>query len=162
MAATLVQYRPTAAGPVGAETPWTGPVPETENARLDQVGPFRQDNPAASQANTLQTFGAVDAVAPTGFPAGRAGTIVGIVARSNADLTAGIATFRPALDGVVAGGATTEFAALSDLVQTQVGTFATPVAFTAGQLLGVMLSTNAGYLPVTADMSSYLLVKWAA
>lgn len=159
-----VQVTPvlTTTGMGSREGSFNGPIEETENARFEQMGPYRTDNIAASATNTVMTLGAVDAVAPVSFPAGRAGTIVGIAARSNADLSAGTATFRPSINGTVAGVAATESAILSDTVQTKVGTFTTPVAFVAGDLLGIMLTTDAGYLPVTADNSAYLLIRWAA
>ena len=165
MALLEVSLVPSAAGLVAREKVTNAPAFETENARFEQLGPFRQDNPAASQGNTLQTLVGVDAVAPTGFHAGRAGTIVGICAQSNAAITAGTATFRPAVNGVVAGAAATESAVLSSTAGFTLKTitnFANPISFAAGDLLGVMLATNAGYLPVTADHNSYLLVRWAA
>jgi hypothetical protein len=154
---------PTTLGPTGyREANFNGPVEETFYARLKQVGPFRQDNPPASQANTLQQLGAVDATAPTSFVAGAAGTIFGMVAQSNAAITAGAATFRPSLNGVVQGSATLDSVILSSAQQKAVVTLATPISFVAGDLISVMLSTNAGYLPITADHNSYLLIRWAA
>lgn len=164
MANVLVTIVTGAAGTTAREQAFNAPAIETANARLEQVGPFRQDNPAASQANTALTLGATDASAPTSFIAGRAGTIVGLVARSNADLTAGTATFRPSKGGTVQGaGAATDSAILSDLVQSKVTEFpeASFISFAAGDLIGVMLATNSAYLPVTADHAAYLLIRWS-
>jgi hypothetical protein len=165
MSTLLVETVQTSAGPASRETPTNAPAVETVNARLEQLGVFRQDNPPAAQANTAQTLNGVDAVAPAGVVAGRAGTIVGIVARSNADLTAGTATFRPSKGGVVQGtGVAADSAILSDLVQQKVTEFpaASVIPFVAGDILGIMLATSAAYAPVTADQQSWLLIRWAA
>ena len=125
------------------ETTFNSPSSETDLARAEQIGPFRQDNPPAAQAATAQTLGAADAVAPTEFIAIRGGTIIGIVARSNADLTAGTATFQGTVNGTAVGST----AVLSDTVQQKITEF-TAVAFVAGNRLGIELVTDAGYLPV--------------
>jgi len=144
-------------GGVSRESNFPGAGIESKNARLTQLGPYRQDNPPASQAATAQTLGAVDAVAPTELVAFKAGTIVGVVARSNADLTAGTATFSATKGGTIVGTS----AVLSDLVQQVVTEFATPVDFVAGDRLGIKLATSVAYAPITADMSSWLMIRWA-
>lgn len=166
MSNVLIEVVATSAGPAARERlNCNSPAVENEATRSAQLGPFRQDNTPASQAATLLTMGGVDAVAPTSIVAGFPGTIVGIVARANADLTAGTATFRPAKNGTSTGaGAATDSAILSDLVQASVVRFAPAdqVAFVAGDLLGVTLTTNGAYAPVTADNNAYLLVRWSA
>jgi hypothetical protein len=137
------------------ETAFNAPAIETVNARLEQVGPFRQDNPGAAQAATALTLMATDASAPIEIIASRAGTIVGVVARSNADLSAGTATFTASIAGALVGTA----AVLSDLVQQAISEFA-PVDFVAGARLGIKLATSAGYLPITADQSAWLMIRW--
>lgn len=154
----LVETVQTTAGPAPRELPDTGPAVETYNARVIPVGPFRQDNPPASQAATAMTYGAADAVAPTSQIAFMDGDIIGVADRSNADLTAGTATAQATINGTAVGLT----AVLSDLVQQKVTLFLTPVPFVAGDLLGVKLATNAAYAPVTADHSAQLLIRWKA
>lgn len=126
--------------------------------RVERVGVFRQDNVAAGQAGVALTLNAVDANAPTSIVAPRAGRIVGVTARSNADLTAGTAQFAATINGV----AQAEIATLSDLVQQQVKRFNTPVAFVEGDLLGVKITTDGALAPATAEMFSDLVIEWGS
>jgi hypothetical protein len=137
---------------------------ESINARYEQLGPFRQDNPPATQALTAQTLAATDAVAPTSQIAPRSGTIVGICASSNAALTAGTATFRASKNAVVQGtGAAADSVILALGVQKKVTELVSTsfISFVAGDLLGIQLTTSAAYLPITADHQSYLMVRWS-
>jgi hypothetical protein len=158
MSTLLVETLSSSAGPVARETATSAPAVETEAARLEQVGPYRQDNSAAAQTDVALSLGATDAAAPTELVAGRAGTIIGVVARSNADLTAGTATFRASKNGTGVGGSG---CVLSDTVQQKISESAA-VEFAAGDLLGVLITTNGAFAPVTADVQAYLLVRWAA
>jgi hypothetical protein len=139
------------------ETENGAPAVETKNARAEQIGPYRQDNVPASQSAIAQTLAGVDAVAPTEFIAARGGTIIGIVARSNADFTAGTATFQASKNGTAVGST----AVLSDTVQQKITDFETPVDFVVGDRLGVVL-TSTSLAPTTADVQSYLLIRWGA
>lgn len=155
MSSQVAQKISTSTGPQDRETALNAPVIESSNARLEQVGPFRQDNVAVSQTNVDLELAAVGG--PVEFVAGQGGKVVGLVARSNADLTAGTATFRATLAGTEAGDAT---AILSDTVQQIVVSFDTPVAFSAGDALGVSITTDGSFAPITADVQAYLLVRW--
>lgn len=76
---------------------------------------------------------------------------------SNADLTAGTATFAVTAGGVVGNGPT---AVLSDTVQQAVGVKRVDAApINAGVLVGVSVTTSAGYLPTTADLDAVLIGK---
>lgn len=137
------------------ERSFNAPAIETLNARLAQLGGFLQVDVAAAQTDAVLTRFSDGAPAPDAIVAGRGGRIVGIAARSNADLTAGTATFEPTIAGVKVAGS----AVLSDLVQAVASKF-DPVAFAQGALLGIMLTTDAGFLPVTADVDADLLIEW--
>lgn len=75
---------------------------------------------------------------------------------SNADLTAGTATFKVTdNDTELAQGPT---AALSDTVQRASGVQRAHVEpIVAGHEVGVSVTTDAGYLPVTADLDAVLV-----
>lgn len=113
----------------------------------------------ASLANPL-----ADAVTDCALPQGNAGFVVPtgykfhalmISVMSNADLTAGTLTAKVTADGTeLAAGPQAE---LSDTVQKAAGVQrvgADPVA--AGKVIGISVTTNAGYLPVTADIDAVL------
>lgn len=100
----------------------------------------------------------VDLTLPQGgagfvVPAGYVAHPVLISATSNADLTAGTATFRVIDDGAeLANGPA---AILSDTVQRAAGTArvgAAPIA--AGSIVSASVVTDAGYLPTTADLDA--------
>jgi len=153
-----VMLEPLGGGLTREET-FNGQAVETVNARLNILGPFREDNPAASQAATALQLGAIDGTAPTGLPAPAAGTIVGIISHSNAALTAGTATAQATVNGTASG----DTSVLSTTNPTKkVTMLTTPVAFVQGDLLGIKLATSSGYLPVTADHDHYLMVRWGA
>lgn len=137
------------------ETDFNAPAHETKNARFAQEGGFVQVDVAASQTDAVLTRFADGAPNPDAVTAGRKGRIVGIAARSNADLTAGSATFEPSINGTKVAGS----AVLSDLVQQVAQDFAA-VVFAKGDRLGIQLTTNAGFLPVTADVDADLLIEW--
>lgn len=108
---------------------------------------------AAATTNLLAPQGSLSGfVVPTGYkfhPTLLSGG-------SNADLTAGTATFKVTdNDTEIAGGPEPQ---LADTVQrasavARVG--ASPIA--AGHEVGVSVTTNAGYLPVTADLDAVLV-----
>lgn len=110
-------------------------------------------NPAAS-ATTALTFaqGGLGFVVPTGY----AFHPVCISGESNADLTAGTATFKVTDNTTaIANGPT---AVLSDTVQKAAGVQrigANPIA--AGHVVGLSVVTDSGYLPVTADLDAVLI-----
>lgn len=127
-------------------------------AKCERIGPFRQDNVAASQAAVAITLAAVDAAAPTSIVAPRAGRIVGVTVRANADLTAGTMTLAPTIGGT----AQAQTAVLSDTVQQKVSRFNTPISFVEGDLLGIKITTSADLAPATAEISADLLVDFSA
>lgn len=138
------------------ETAFNAPAVETENARIDDLGPFRQDDVAASQSDADLTLGAVDANAPVGTVAPRSGKIVGITGRVNAAITGETLTMNPTVDGSVG----TEGVVLDANNQSRVGKLAAEVPFAAGALLGIAITTTAGYTPTTLELAASLQVRW--
>lgn len=121
-------------------------IPVTLILALANPGAGATTNLTAAQAN-LSGF-----VVPTGYKFHP----VLLSGGSNADLTAGTATFKVTdNDTEIANG---PMPALSDTVQrasavARVG--ASPIA--AGHEVGVSVTTDAGYLPVTADLDAVLV-----
>lgn len=114
---------------------------------------FAIANPAAT-ATTDLTF----AQGGAGFkvPTGYAFHPLCLHGESNADLTAGTATFKAIDNGTELGNGPE--AALSDTVQAAVGVQrvgVNPIA--AGHIVGVSVTTSAAYAPVTADLDAVLV-----
>lgn len=142
-------------GGLSRETDFNAPAQETQNARYEQIGPFCKDNPTQSQAATAMLL--CNVATQDSFVAGRAGTIVGLIVRSNADLSAGTATAKALKGGSAISGGT---AVLSDTVQQKITNLTTPVSFSAGDLLAMTIETDGSYAPATADMVGWILVRW--
>lgn len=162
MSHVLVETIQTATGEGERETPFNAPAIETQNARLAQLGAFRDDTVGANQAASAMTLASVEATAPTDYIAGRAGTIVGVVARMVSVTTlgaiiSGSATFRATVGGVAVGTAVV----LSSTLDTTVATFTTPVDFAQAAKLGVTLA-SASLSPTTSLGVAWLLIRWAA
>jgi len=132
------------------------PALETQNARLEQVGPFRVDALAASQAGVAEKLAATDANAPTGWRAGRGGHVIGIVWDLSTAVTAGTATVQATLNGTGTGD-TANLASATSGVQY----LSTPMAFAAGDAVGVKHTTNGAFTP-TPNVRVWLLVRWTA
>jgi hypothetical protein len=122
---------------------------------IDVTLTFAIANPGAAATTDLTL-----AQGNAGFvvPAGYQFHPICISGASNADLTAGTATFKVTRDGTELTNGPT--AALSDTVQKKAGVQrvdADPIA--AGVVVGVSVTTDAGYLPVTADLDAILVGK---
>jgi hypothetical protein len=144
------------------ETPFNEPAVETVNARLEQVGVFRDDSVGANQSAAAMALQATDANAPTAYVAGRAGTIVGVVARmvsttTHGAIASGTATAQATIGGVAAGTAVV----MTATADTQETAFKTPVAFKKGDLLGITLA-SASLSPTTSLGVAWLLIRWTA
>lgn len=111
-----------------------------------------QDNVAASQS----AVALVIANARTEIPMPAPGSVVGVVVYSNAARTAGTLIVDVTVDGVVVG---TRAALDAVNTQTAAGT-QTPGAdpYAAGQRIGVKVTTDAGWLPTTADIDVAVIV----
>jgi hypothetical protein len=141
------------------ETPMSAPLFVNDAFREADVGPFRQDNVVASQTDADLTLTGVDANAPLGAIARGPGKIVGLTARVNAAIAAETLTAVATIGGANAAGTT---AVLSASAQQVVKRFASPVPFVAGDLLGIAITTTAGYLPVTLELQANLIVRYDA
>ena len=114
---------------------------------------FGLANAPANTANVLLLTGG-----NSGYlvPAGYKFSPLAISGISNADLTAGTATFAVTDDGtVVANGPTAQ---LADTVQKKAGLCAVAVEpIPAGHLVGVKATTDAAYAPITSGLDAVLL-----
>jgi hypothetical protein len=118
------------------------------------AGTWVQENVAANQvAVVLSLLGgeALSLTPRTALPMIRAGSVTGIVVRSNAARTAGTLTVDVTINGVATGlQAILDAVNITFDVATQaIGTD----VFVSGDEIGIVLSTDAGWLPVTADVS---------
>lgn len=116
-------------------------------------------NIAASATNTAMTT----AQGALGFlvPAGMYAVVLYLNVESNADLTAGTATFNITSDGTIIGNTPSvvlDFAAGTVRRNSSVGRVGTH-KITAGKRIGVGVTTNAGYLPTTADHTAFVLIQ---
>jgi hypothetical protein len=132
-----------------------GPVVETDKARFNALGPFLVSNMAQGAAAAAMLLAGVATVVDMIAP--RAGKVVGLAIRSNADLTAGTATFKAKVGSSQVGVSVV----LSDPVQQRITNFAVPGAFAAGDLLSVTSESDGSYAPATADHQAWLLVEWS-
>lgn len=134
-----------------------GPACESENARLDQIGPFRRVNIAASLTASALTRAAVDADAPTSVVMGRAGRVRGIAYNLNAPITAGTLTAKVMING-------TETGAALNLAAAQRGVLDLPVTvgFNEGDRVGLSLTSNGALAPTTAELDADLILRWDA
>lgn len=108
---------------------------------------WTQDNVAAAQTEVALTL---NGGVRTEITMPRPGHIVGISIRSNAARSAGSLSVEPTLDGFVAG-----LAAVLDATDTQTATARQDPGidtFTAGQRIGVKLSSDGSWAPTTADV----------
>jgi len=158
----IVETIPTSTGMSARESSFNAPAIETVNARLEQVGVFRDDSVGANQSFTAMQFQAIDAAAPIDVVAGRAGEIWGIVARAfdtgtTGAITAGTMTFQATIGGTQVG----DVATLTPSV-LKIETFlSTPVAFAAGDQLGIK-NASTSLAPTTSRAHAWLLIRWTA
>lgn len=98
----------------------------------------------------------------TGLPAPFAGSIVGLTAVLTANKTAGVMTLTPTINGtaITTPASLVAVAVANATLQKVVTTDAQQVGarFKAGDLLGVKLTTDAAYLPITNDLYVQLLI----
>ena len=153
---------------------------ETENARFEMIGPFRHADCAIDLVGVQMTLGGVDAAAPAGIVAPRAGAIVGISYAFNAAVSAGGATAAQLQASVAPGGVAgvvavqgNKFAVASGasglqsaVLDETTGSIAKglekgAIPFNEGDFLGIQISTSHTFAPTTADADAYLLVRYA-
>jgi hypothetical protein len=124
--------------------------------RIDLPEQWKQDNVSASQTNVDLTT--IVSVTYADFQATRAGSIVGLSTRFNEAVLGGLATVYVTINGTegtlfvdhnagtnINGGVATQYAGIDNYV--------------AGDLLGVSITTSAGFLPPTTDLQAVLQVE---
>lgn len=131
-------------------------VAQQGNDRSYPPEQWEQENVAASQAAV-----ALSAQVSTNFDtwkAVRAGSIVGLATRLNTPCTAGTLTVTASINGVATtiSVATTSVSNASGGITTQ---SAGVDRFVAGDLIGTLVTTSAGWLPITAELEAYLEIE---
>lgn len=127
----------------------TGTVAGLEASALS--GWFQDDVPASQTAVALTLSGG-----RTEIPMPADGYVVGVAVFSNEARTAGTLTVDPTINGTVVG-----LTAVLDGTNTTTKTTRQANGldkFTAGQRIGVKITTDAGWLPTTADIDVTVLV----
>jgi hypothetical protein len=92
-----------------------------------------------------------------------AGRVVGLWVLSDANITAGTLTARPSIAGVAQVHVPFAGCVLSTTLPQSASSFvefADGLPFAAGALLGMNILTNAGYLPITANITGGLVVAF--
>lgn len=114
--------------------------------------PFNQTN-MGDAAGSMEGWEASNVLGP---PMPFAGTVVGLLVYTNADLTGGTITFNP----TVATTAKTALGAVLDDTHQQAYTMIAPglVTFAAGDKLGVDYAKSGTVAPTTTDVVALLLV----
>lgn len=155
------------------ETNSTAPAFESEHARLEMLGPWRQANVAASQTTTLATLGGVDADAPSQMIMPRAGTLKGVLCDLKGTITAGGATNAMTVSVMQNGTAVARLNVLFgsgsgaspntqvDLIDDANDTTAV-VAFAKGDKLTIQVASSGTLAPTTLDLVVWPLIRWAA
>lgn len=119
---------------------------------------FGLANIAASATNTAMTStqGALGFLVPTGMYA----VVLYLNVESNADVSAGTATFNITVDGTIIGNTpSVELNATAPVRRAgSVGRVGSH-KITAGKRIGVGVTTNSAYLPTTADHTAYVLIQ---
>lgn len=119
---------------------------------------FGLANIAASATNTAMT----SPQGATGFlvPAGMYAVVLYLNVESNADVTAGTATFNVTVDGTIVGNTPSVVLNSTTTVRRggSVGRVGTHKV-TAGKRIGVGVTTDSGYLPTTADHTAWVLIQ---
>jgi len=124
-------------------------VGDGEGIHAKVAGWWYQDDVAASQSGVALNLGGE--ASRTEIPVARAGSVVGIAVYSNEARTGGTLTVEVTIDGVGTG-----LTATLDATNTQTH-YATQAiglsTFTAGQKIGVKVTTDASWAPTTADIT---------
>ncbi len=148
---------------IGSATP-TNPIVQSSIHATDNptprtwVGPFIQENVAASQTDVALDLGL--ASARTSLPAVRPGSITGVVVRSAGARSAGTLTVEPTINGTGTG-----LTAVLNASNTTAKATTQPAcldAFVAGDALGVKITTDGSWAPTTADITVLIEVAEGA
>ncbi len=116
------------------------------------VGPFVQDNVAANQAAVALSIG-TPAKTQLGHVATRAGSLVGISVLSNVAAAGDVATLIATINGVATALTVTLDAAINGGLKNFAVAAKDAIAIAAGDVIGVTITTPAGWTAVTADIN---------
>lgn len=133
---------------------WTV-VAQYGNKRYQPAETWNQNDVAASQTNVA--LSALVSVNFDTWKAPRAGSIVAIVTRLTEARTAGTLTVKATINGVA-----TTLSVITNAANT-LGGISTEQAgidkYVAGDLIGMQVTTDAGWLPITSDLEAYIEVE---
>lgn len=121
-------------------------------------GAWFQSNIAANQNQVAME--ATGGAGATSYRADRAGSVVGISAQLSELLTAGTLNITFTVNGVLKGGigaALSPPGALGDQSTYAEGVW----PFVAGDLLGFVITTDAGFAPITADVTAWMTLAYS-
>lgn len=122
------------------------------------IGPWTFDNVTASQTNTEMGIGGIASAGSTARVSfDYDGLIVGMSVRGSANLSGGNITFKPTIAGSTTATANITVSSGSASGRTSVAPSA-GAAFSAGNALGVAITTDASYAPTTVDWVAFLYV----
>jgi hypothetical protein len=155
----MIRLEPNGQGGARATATPGGPAVESDNARIDTIGPWRSVNFFG-----LMPLGQFDTASSSKhFIAGRAGEIIAIGVRSNASWSLRGINCQVTLDDVLIGPIVFVGvpAAPGGTTQQNINSTLTPIQFSAGQRIG-MNSVPFGPGPPPNATSVWLLVRWAA
>lgn len=146
---------------VHRERPTGAMAIESANARVRQTETLRKANVAASSAAVVLTIGGVDSDANNGIIMPRAGVILGITWLWSTVPTAGTASLQVTK---AAGGGSAAGTGVGDtpsvLAVSGIADQSAEVAFAEGDKIGLAITTNAGFLPITADIAAQIVIRW--
>lgn len=149
-------------GAAGATRPrnlyLAGDIQEAAGGFRQSLDGWFQENVAASQTDVVMTRLATTTEAPAKWIAPRAGSVTGVWVKANTPRTAGTLTIKVFKNGVQLGtltavldGTNTTFKATTLAKDT--------ITFVAGDEIETTVTTDAGWLPVTADIRTGLEVE---
>lgn len=143
------------------------PAVETENARFQQLTPFRQANVAASQAGVALRVAGTDTDDSTKYIAARAGRLTGLAWALTAAATHTAGSIQLAVGP--AGGALAAVGTSmaidgggTSAVVDQAGSDGDGIPFNEGDAIGVLVTTDGAFTPITTDLMVWPVVRWAA
>jgi len=120
------------------------------------LGPWYQENVAAAQTDV-----AIDLngnASRNSMPMIRNGSVLGIAVHSNAPCTAGLLTVEATINGA-GTGLTVSLDPAVHTTDNQATENKLLDNFIPGGLIGCRITTNAGWLPITADITVDILVE---
>lgn len=130
------------------------------------IGPFVYENIAAGLTNSDASIHGTNTFSSTeGAPQHRSGYVIGSSVRLSAARSADTLTFKPTKDGTELTGTSADLTIDDDPPQQATSTVAWGTAnmdFSAGERLGVSLTSGGSWAPTTADALIWLYVAYSS